>query len=53
MPRNPLSVIDRHIEASGRYKNRSAFLAELARKKSHDNTLHKPWASGFMGNTTI
>lgn len=33
MPRNLISAIDRYVEASGLYKNRSAFLAELARKE--------------------
>ncbi|WP_241609294.1 type II toxin-antitoxin system HicB family antitoxin [Rosenbergiella australiborealis] len=33
MPRNLISAIDRYIETSGRYKNRSAFLSELARKE--------------------
>ncbi|MBT0721405.1 HicB family protein [Tatumella sp. TA1] len=33
MPRNLISAIDRYIDKSGVYKNRSAFLAELARKE--------------------
>ncbi|MDR0219511.1 MAG: type II toxin-antitoxin system HicB family antitoxin, partial [Enterobacteriaceae bacterium] len=33
MPGNLLTAIDRYIERNGHYKNRSAFLAELARKE--------------------
>lgn len=33
MPGNLLTAMDRYIEQNGRYKNRSAFLAELARKE--------------------
>ncbi|EYU14353.1 type II toxin-antitoxin system HicB family antitoxin [Photorhabdus aegyptia] len=33
MPGNLLTAIDRYIEKNGHYKNRSAFLAELARKE--------------------
>lgn len=33
MPGNLLTAIDRYIEQNGRYKNRSAFLADLARKE--------------------
>lgn len=33
MPGNLLTAIDQHIAKSGRYKNRSSFLAELARKE--------------------
>lgn len=33
MPRNLITAMDRFIENSGRYKNRSAFIAELARKE--------------------
>ncbi|KER00963.1 type II toxin-antitoxin system HicB family antitoxin [Photorhabdus temperata] len=33
MPGNLITAIDRYIEKNGRYKNRSAFLAELARKE--------------------
>lgn len=32
MPGNLLTAIDRFIEQNGRYKNRSAFLADLARR---------------------
>ncbi|MDE1478349.1 type II toxin-antitoxin system HicB family antitoxin [Xenorhabdus bovienii] len=32
MPGNLLTAIDRYIKENGHYKNRSAFLAELARK---------------------
>ncbi|EPG4816316.1 type II toxin-antitoxin system HicB family antitoxin [Klebsiella aerogenes] len=33
MPGNLLTAIDRYIERNGRYKNRSAFLSEIARKE--------------------
>ncbi|HDU5191339.1 TPA: type II toxin-antitoxin system HicB family antitoxin [Klebsiella aerogenes] len=33
MPGNLLTAIDRYIESHGRYKNRSAFLSEIARKE--------------------
>ncbi|WP_213797687.1 type II toxin-antitoxin system HicB family antitoxin [Klebsiella aerogenes] len=33
MPGNLLTAIDRYIEKNGRYKNRSAFLSEIARKE--------------------
>lgn len=33
MPGNLLTAIDRYIEQTGKYKNRSAFLSELARKE--------------------
>ncbi|AYN29991.1 HicB family protein [Buttiauxella sp. 3AFRM03] len=33
MPGNLITAIDRYIEKNGRYKNRSSFLAELARKE--------------------
>ncbi|ELH4478562.1 type II toxin-antitoxin system HicB family antitoxin [Salmonella enterica] len=33
MPGNLLSAIDNYITTSGRYKNRSSFLAEIARKE--------------------
>lgn len=33
MPGNLLTAIDRYIEQTGHYKNRSAFLADLARKE--------------------
>lgn len=33
MPSNLIAAIDRFIEKNGRYKNRSAFLSELARKE--------------------
>ncbi|WP_413721206.1 type II toxin-antitoxin system HicB family antitoxin [Sodalis sp. RH24] len=33
MPGNLITAIDRYIETNGHYKNRSAFLAELARKE--------------------
>lgn len=33
MPNNLLTAIDKYIAQSGHYKNRSAFLAELARKE--------------------
>ncbi|HFZ2453432.1 type II toxin-antitoxin system HicB family antitoxin [Klebsiella aerogenes] len=33
MPGNLLTAIDSYIEKNGRYKNRSAFLSEIARKE--------------------
>jgi predicted RNase H-like HicB family nuclease len=33
MPGNLITAIDRYIEQNGHYKNRSAFLSELARKE--------------------
>lgn len=33
MPGNLITAIDRYIDKNGHYKNRSAFLAELARKE--------------------
>ncbi|QHM71299.1 type II toxin-antitoxin system HicB family antitoxin [Mixta intestinalis] len=33
MPGNLLNAIDRYIEQNGHYKNRSAFLSDLARKE--------------------
>ncbi|MBS0969982.1 type II toxin-antitoxin system HicB family antitoxin [Nissabacter archeti] len=33
MPGNLLTAIDRYIEQNGHYKNRSAFLSDLARKE--------------------
>ncbi|MCX9039766.1 type II toxin-antitoxin system HicB family antitoxin, partial [Citrobacter portucalensis] len=33
MPGNLLTAIDRYLEKNGRYKNRSAFLADLARRE--------------------